>query len=194
MLYFMEEYLMTNEFVQGAKEKMTKTIGVLKDDYACIRAGRANPTLIQRITVNYYGTPTPIPQVGNIAVPEARMVTITPWDSTLIKEIEKGILASDLGITPSNDGKIIRIIFPELTAERRSELVRQCKKKAEDSKVALRSIRRDLIEKLEKEEKVSNITEDDLKDLKTEAQKLTDENVKLIDDICREKEAEITKI
>ena len=165
----------------------------MASDYATIRAGRANPHVLDKIKVNYYGTPTPIQQVGNITVPEARMIQIAPWEKSLIKEIEKAIMASDVGITPSNDGSIIRLVFPELTEERRKDLVKEVKKKGEDGKVAVRNIRRDgndAFKKLAKED----VSEDQIKQLGDELQKMTDKFIKEIDKLIDEKSKEILKV
>ncbi|MEA4815849.1 MAG: ribosome recycling factor [Lachnospiraceae bacterium] len=171
---------MANE-IDLYEEKMKKTIASLESEYNTIRAGRANPHVLDRITVDYYGTQTPINQVGNITVPEARLIQIQPWDSSLLKAVEKAINTSDLGINPSNDGKIIRLVFPELTEERRKELTKTVKKKAEDSKVAIRNIRRDALEAFKKQEKKHEISEDDLTDLEEKIQKLTDKYIAEID-------------
>ncbi len=176
------------------EEKMKKTLVVLDAQLAEIRAGRANPKVLDKILVNYYGAPTPINQVANIMVPEARMITIQPWDASLLKEIEKEIQKSDLGINPTNDGKLIRLVFPELTEERRKELVKDIKKIAEESKVAIRSIRRDGIEEFKAKQKNSEITEDDLRDAEEKIQKLTDKYVSEIDAACANKEKEIMSV
>ncbi|NLK37716.1 MAG: ribosome recycling factor [Epulopiscium sp.] len=166
------------------EEKMKKTLLALDGDYATIRAGRANPHVLDKIMVDYYGTPTPINQVGNITVPEARMIQIQPWETGLLKEIVKAISASDLGINPGNDGKVIRLVFPELTEERRKELTKDVKKKAENAKVALRNIRRDAMDVFKKMEKKKEIPEDELKDLEDKMQKLTDKYVAEVDKKC----------
>ena len=176
------------------ESKMQKTISVLEHDLASVRAGRANPAILDRVTVEYYGTPSPLNQVAAIAIPEPRMLTIQPWDASLAKEIEKAILASDIGITPTSDGKIIRLVFPQPTEERRKELVKDVKKMGEDSKVAIRSIRRDAIEKFKKMQKNSEITEDDLKASETDIQKLTDKYCKEIDDVIAAKEKEVMAV
>lgn len=166
--------------------KMKKAYEYLETDFAAIRAGRANPHVLDKIRVDYYGTPTPIQQVGNITVPEARMIQIAPWEKTLIKEIEKAIMASDVGITPSNDGAVIRLVFPELTEERRKSLAKDVKKKGEDGKVAIRNIRRDgndAFKKLAKED----VSEDQIKQLEDELQKMTDRFIKDIDKLVEEK-------
>ena len=185
---------MSYEAIEIAKDKMGKTINILKQELASLRAGRANPQVLDKLTIDYYGTQTPINQVGNITVPEARLLVITPWDSTLIKEIEKAIQSSDIGINPSDDGKVIRLVFPELTEERRKDLGKRIKKAGEDTKVSIRSIRRDANEKLKKDKKANLIAEDVLKDYEDEVQKLTDDKIKLIDTIVAEKEKEIMEI
>ncbi len=182
------------EILDTAKDKMTKTISVMTQEYASLRAGRANPQALDRILVDYYGTPTPINQLGNLSTPEPRMLVISLWDSKMIPAVEKAIQKSDLGINPANDGKIIRLIFPELTEERRKELCKVVKKKAEESKVAVRSIRRDAIEQVKKQKKDSLITEDDQKKLEEKIQKLTDEKTKEIDTISAAKEKEIMSV
>ena len=166
-----------NEKIKIYDEKMQKTIDHLEADYQGIRAGRANPHVLDRLRVDYYGTPTPIQQVGNVTIPEARMIQIAPWEKSLIKEIEKAILASDIGITPSNDGAVIRLVFPELTEERRKDLVKEVKKKAEECKVAVRNIRRDGNEAFKKIAK--EISEDEVKQLEEELQKITDKYIKI---------------
>lgn len=176
------------------EEKMKKTLSVLESQLGEIRAGRANPKVLDKILVSYYGVPTPINQMANIMVPEARMITIQPWDASILKDIEKEIQKSDLGINPTNDGKMIRLVFPELTEERRKALVKDIKKIAEDTKVAIRSIRRDGIEEFKAKEKASEITEDDLRDAEEKIQKLTDKYVAEIDSTCAEKEKEIMSI
>ena len=176
------------------EEKMQKSIDVLERELAEIRAGRANPKVLDRIQVSYYGAMSPINQVANIAGPEPRMITIQPWDSSLLKEIEKEIQKSDLGINPSNDGKIIRLVFPELTEERRKELVKDIKKLSEDTKIAIRSIRRDGIEEFKAKQKNSEITEDDLKDAEDKIQKITDKFVAEVDSIVSAKEKEIMSV
>jgi len=182
-----------NERITAYNEKMAKCIEHLESDYQAIRAGRANPHVLDKIRVDYYGTPTPIQQVGNITIPEARMIQIAPWEKSLIKEIEKAIMTSDLGITPNNDGAVIRLVFPELTEERRKELAKDVKKKAEDSKVAVRNVRRDGIDSLKKLPK-GEISEDEQKDLEDELQKLTDKYIKDIDSLMDEKTKEIMTV
>jgi len=177
-----------------AKVKMDKTIVVLQNNMQAIRAGRANPKLLDRITVDYYGTPTPLNQIGNVTVPEARMMVIKPWEKSMLKQIERAIQTSDLGLNPNNDGEVIRLIFPELNAERRKDLTKQVKKGAEDAKVAVRSIRRDAIEQIKKLKKDSLITEDDQHKAEEDAQKLTDKAIKEIDGVAAAKEKEIMEV
>ena len=176
------------------EEKMNKTIDNLREEYANIRAGRANPHLLDKITVDYYGTPSKLQSVANVSVPEARVILIQPWESSLIKAIEKEIIASDLGITPSNDGKAIRLVFPELTEERRKELVKDVKKKAENSKVAVRNIRRDAMDTFKKQNKAGDLTEDDLKDVEDKTQKITDKAIAEIDKLTEDKSKEIMTV
>lgn len=183
-----------DELLTRTEEKMEKTKAALLYDFSMIRAGRANPRLLDRLTVDYWGAPTPLQQVANISVPEARMIVIQPWDKTLVKAINKAILASDIGITPTDDGQVIRLVFPELTGERRQELVKEIRKKAEASKVAVRNIRRDAMEEIKKAEKSSEITEDDEKDLEEKTQKLTDRFIKEIDEETAKKSTEITTV
>ncbi len=186
---------MTNtEIIKQAQEKMDKAITYLKQELQGLKAGRANPQLLERITVDYYGTPTPLSQVGNISAPEARMLVISPWDASLISEIEKAIQMSDLGINPMNDGKIIRLVIPELTEERRKKLVKTVHKMGEDAKVALRSVRHDANNHLKKLEKDSEITEDDLRRDEKTVQKSIDEHTKTIDTLVKEKEKEILAV
>lgn len=182
-----------DERLKQYDHKMEKTYEFLASDFAAIRAGRANPHVLDRIRVDYYGTPTPLQQVGNISVPEPRMIQIAPWEKNLIKVIEKAIMASDVGITPSNDGSVIRLVFPELTEERRKDLVKEVKKKGEEAKVAVRNVRRegnDAFKKLLKEE----ISEDEIKQLEEELQKVTDGYVKDIDVLVEEKSKEILTV
>ena len=179
--------------LQQYEDKMKKTAEYLEADYAAIRAGRANPHVLDRLRVNYYGTPTPIQQVGNVTVPEARIIQISPWEKSLLKEIEKAILTSDLGINPTNDGSVIRLVFPELTEERRKDLAKEVKKKAEEAKVAVRNIRRDgndVFKKLGKGE----ISEDEAKQLEESLQKLTDKYIKDIDSLMEAKTKEIMTV
>ncbi len=180
-----------SDVIETAQDKMNKTIAVLKRDLGGLRAGRANPQLLERILVDYYGSPTPINQMGNISSPEPRLLVLNLWDPKMIPNVEKAIQKSDLGINPTNDGKLIRLVFPELTEERRRDLVKTIKKKAEESKVAVRSIRRDANETLKKQKKDGEITEDDQKLYEEEAQDITDSSIKEIDRIASEKEKEI---
>ena len=176
------------------EEKMNKTISVFEENLSEIRAGRANPAILIKITVDYYGVPTPINQVAGISVTEARMILIQPWDMNLLKEIEKEILKSDIGINPNNDGKVIRLNFPELNEERRKEIVKDIRKLAEEAKVAIRSIRRDAMDEAKEMQKKSEITEDDLKNEENEIQKLTDKKVEEIDSMLASKEREVMSI
>ena len=176
------------------EEKMDKTISVFRENLAEIRAGRANPAILNKITVDYYGVSTPINQVAGISVPEARMILIQPWDINLLKEIEKEILKADIGINPNNDGKVIRLNFPELNEERRKELVKDVRKLAEEAKVSIRSIRRDAMDDAKERQKKSEITEDDLKNEENQIQKLTDSKIEEIDKISEAKEKEISTI
>ena len=173
------------------EEKMNKTISVFEENLAEIRAGRANPAILNKITVDYYGVPTPINQVAGISVPEARMILIQPWDASILKEIEKEILKSDIGINPNNDGKVIRLTFPELNEERRKEIVKDIRKLAEEAKIAVRSIRRDAIDEAKELEKKSEITEDDLKKEEEDIQKLTDKKVEEIDMLLEKKKKKL---
>ncbi len=182
-----------DERIQKYEEKMGKTLSGFEAELQTIRAGRANPHILDKLTVDYYGTPTPIQQVANVTVPEARMIQIQPWESSLIKKIEKAILASDLGLNPSNDGKIIRLIFPELTEERRKELVKDVKKKGEAAKVAVRNIRRDANDAYKKLTK-QDVSEDEVKELGDEIQKVTDKYVKDIDAVVEKKSKEIMTV
>ena len=175
------------------EEKMQKSYDFLVNDLGTIRAGRANPHVLDKIKVDYYGTPTPIQQVGNITVPEARILQIAPWEKSLIKEIEKAIMASDVGITPSNDGSLIRLVFPELTEERRKELVKDIKKRGEENKVAIRNTRRDDNDALKKLAK-SEVSEDEIKELEEKLQKLTDKFIKEVDKLVEEKSKEILTV
>ena len=182
-----------DERVKAIDEKMTKAYDYLVSDLATIRAGRANPHVLDKVRVDYYGTPTPIQQVGNISVPEARMIQIAPWEKSLIREIEKAIMTSDIGINPSNDGSVIRLVFPELTEERRKELTKDVKKKGEDAKVAVRNIRRDgndALKKLGKED----VSEDEIKDMEDQLQKMTDKFIKEIDEAIEAKNKEILTV
>ena len=176
------------------KDKMEKSIMNLVERLSEIRAGRANPAILNKIKIDYYGTPTPINQVAGVSVPEARMIVIQPWDLGVLKDIEKAILASDIGINPNNDGKVIRLAFPELNEERRKELVKEIKKYAEETKVAVRNARRDGIDKAKTMQKNSEITEDELKQAENEIQKITDKNIEEIDKITANKETEVMSI
>ena len=176
------------------EERMKKTVNVYEENLSEIRAGRANPAILNKVTVDYYGTATPINQVAGVSVPEARLIVIQPWDMSILKEIEKAILASDIGINPNNDGKVIRLAFPELTEERRKDLVKDIKKMAEEAKVAVRSVRRDGIETAKAEQKEGNMTEDELKQAENDIQKLTDKSVEEIDKILENKEKEVMSI
>ena len=182
-----------NDKLKTYEEKMKKAFDFLCEDLSAIRAGRANPHVLDKIRVDYYGTPTPIQQVGNLSVPEARIIQIVPWDKTLLKEVEKAILASDVGITPSNDGTMIRLVFPELTEERRKQLAKDIKKKGEDAKIAVRNIRRDGNDEFKKL-KGSDVSEDEISELEDELQKLTDKYVNEMDAAVEEKSKEIMKV
>lgn len=179
---------------QEFENKMKKTCDALESQFATIRAGRANAAVLDQITVDYYGSPTPINQVASIATPDARSLLIQPWDASILKGIEKAIMTSDLGIHPQNDGRMIRLVFPPLTEERRLDLVKQTKKYGEEAKVAIRNIRRDAIEKFKKMQKSSEITEDDYKNTEKDIQKLTDDFIKEIDKIMSNKEKELREI
>ena len=179
---------------QEFENKMKKTCDALSTELATIRAGRANTAVLNQISVDYYGVPTPIMQVASVSTPDPRSLVIQPWDGSLLKPLEKAILASDLGINPQNDGRSIRLVFPPLTEERRKELVRQTKKYGDEAKVAIRNIRRDAIEKFKKQQKASEITEDDYKIVEKDIQKLTDDFIKELDKICEKKEKELTEI
>ena len=176
------------------EEKMEKTISVFSENLAEVRAGRANPAILNKVKIDYYGTPTPINQVAGISVPEARLIVIQPWDLSILKEIERAILASDIGINPNNDGKVIRLAFPELNEERRKELAKDVRKMAEEAKVAVRSIRRDGIDEFKKKQKDSEITEDELHTAEEQIQKITDKKIEEIDAILANKEKEIMSI
>ena len=179
---------------KNIKEKMEKSISVYNEKLSEVRAGRANPAILNKIKIDYYGTPTPINQVAGISVPEARLIVIQPWDASVLKEIEKAILASDIGINPNNDGKVIRLAFPELNEERRKELVKDIRKMAEEAKVAVRSIRREGMDEAKAKQKDSEITEDELKQAENEIQKITDKNIEEIDKILEAKEKEIMTV
>ena len=182
------------ELLKNTEEKMNKTVAVLERDYKSIRAGRANVSVLDRITVDYYGFPTPIQQMAAVSVPEPRILMIQPWDATTLKDIEKAILTSDIGINPQNDGRVIRLSFPPLTEERRKDIVKEVRKTAEENKVAIRNTRRDAIEKLKALKKANTITEDDVADGEKKIQNLTDKFCKEIDDLAALKEKEIMEI
>lgn len=182
-----------DERIQKYEDKMKKTLGGFESELATIRAGRANPHILDKLTVDYYGTPTPIQQVANVTVPEARMIQIQPWESSLIKKVEKAILASDLGLNPNNDGKVIRLVFPELTEERRKDLVKDVKKKGEAAKVAVRNIRRDANDAFKKLKK-EDVSEDEVKELEEKVQKLTDKYIKNVDAAVDVKAKEIMTV
>ena len=179
---------------QNIEERMKKTISVFEENLAEIRAGRANPAILNKITIDYYGTQTPINQVAGISVPEARLIVIQPWDMNALKEIERAILASDIGITPNNDGKVIRLNFPELNEERRKEIVKDIKKMAEEAKVAVRNVRREGIDIAKAEQKDGNITEDELKNAENEIQKITDKYIEEVDKVLEAKEKEVMSV
>lgn len=183
-----------SESTKPYEEKMQKTENNLREDFLTIRAGRANPHLLDKITVEYYGTPSPLQSVANVSVPEARIIQIQPWESSLIKAIEKEINKANLGVTPNNDGKVIRLVFPELTEERRKDLSKDIRKKCENSKIAIRNIRRDAVDTFKKQKKSDELTEDDLKDLESEMQKLTDKYIDRIDAMTEDKIKEIMTV
>jgi len=183
-----------SEQTKPYEERMKKSVVVLEDEFSTIRVGRANPRVLDRVTVNYYGSDVPLNQVGNVTVPEARMLVIAPWEANMLKEIEKAIMASDLGLNPTNDGKVIRLSFPELTEERRKQLTKEVKKKGEDAKVAIRNLRREAMDTFKKAEKKSDITEDDLKGLEKEIQDLTDKYVDELDKRIEAKNKDIMTV
>ena len=183
-----------DELIKSTEEKMNKTVSVLERDYKSVRAGRANASVLDRITVDYYGVPTPIQQMAAVSVPEARVLMIQPWDASTVKSIEKAILTSDIGINPQNDGRVIRLAFPPLTEERRKEIVKEVKKMAEEGKVAVRNIRRDSLDKLRGLKKNGEITEDDVTNGEKKIQNVTDKFCKEIDDLAAAKEKEILEI
>ena len=185
---------MLKEHYKVYEEKMKKSVEAVERDFGAVRAGRANASVLNRIQVDYYGTPTPIQQIAAVASPDPRTLLITPWDASALKCIEKAIQESDLGINPQNDGRVIRLTFPQLTEERRKELVKQIRKYAENGKVAIRNIRRDAMESFKKKEKASEITEDDLKQAEKDLQKLTDDSSKKIDELLARKEKELMEI
>ena len=185
---------MMKEIIKQHEEKMGKTIDVLAKELAAIRAGRANPGVLNKLTVEYYGAPTPLPQVAAVSTPDPRTLQIQPWDASILRQIEKAIQTSDLGINPQNDGKCIRLSFPPLTEERRKELIKQCSKIGEDSKVAIRNIRRDAMDKFKDLKKKSEMTEDEVKDAEQQMQKITDKYVKEIDGIVAKKGKELAEV
>lgn len=185
---------MVDELYEPYETKMKKTISVLREEFSAIRAGRANPALLDKITVDYYGSQTPINQLSNVSAPEARTILIQPWEAKLLKDIEKAIQKSDIGINPNNDGKVIRLNFPILNEERRRDLIKQVKKLSEESKVAVRAIRRDAVEQFKKQKKTGEMTEDDLKDAEKEIQSLTERFIAEVDKVMAEKERDIMEI
>ena len=182
------------ENIKDIEGRMQKSVDNLKEEYVTIRAGRANPHILDRLRVDYYGTPTPIQQVANVSVPEARMIQIQPWEASLIKDIEKAILVSDLGLTPNNDGKTIRLVFPELTEDRRKELAKDIKKKGDNAKVAIRNIRRDANDAIKKENKAGDIYDHEAKNSEDEIQKITDKYIAMIDSAIDDKTKEILTV
>ena len=182
------------ENIKDIEGRMQKSVDNLKEEYTTIRAGRANPHILDRLRVDYYGTPTPIQQVANVSVPEARMIQIQPWEASLIKDIEKAILVSDLGLTPNNDGKTIRLVFPELTEDRRKELAKDIKKKGDNAKIAIRNIRRDANDAIKKENKAGDISDDEAKNSEDEIQKITDKYIAMIDSAIDDKTKEILTV
>lgn len=182
------------ENIKDIEGRMQKSVDNLKEEYVTIRAGRANPHILDRLRIDYYGTPTPIQQVANVSVPEARMIQIQPWEASLIKDIEKAILVSDLGLTPNNDGKTIRLVFPELTEDRRKELAKDIKKKGDNAKVAIRNIRRDANDAIKKENKAGDISDDEAKNSEDEIQKITDKYIAMIDSAIDDKTKEILTV
>ena len=187
----MEDFMENIKDIEG---RMQKSVDNLKEEYVTLRAGRANPHILDRLRVDYYGTPTPIQQVANVSVPEARMIQIQPWEASLIKDIEKAILVSDLGLTPNNDGKTIRLVFPELTEDRRKELAKDIKKKGDNAKVAIRNIRRDANDAIKKENKAGDISDDEAKNSEDEIQKITDKYIAMIDSAIDDKTKEILTV
>ena len=179
---------------KSLEEKMDKTISVFSEKLAEVRAGRANPAILNKVKIDYYGTQTPINQVAAISVPEARLIVIQPWDASILKEIERAILASDIGINPNNDGKVIRLAFPELNEERRKELVKDIRKMGEEAKVAVRNVRREGIDKAKQEQKDGEMTEDDLKHAENEIQKMTDKYIEEVDKVLEKKEKEVMSV
>ena len=183
-----------SEIYKVAEEKMNKSVNAMLNEYAAIRAGRANPAVLDRVEVEYYGAPTPLNQMAAISVPDARTLVVQPWDKSSLKDIERGILTADIGINPQNDGSVIRLVFPPLTEERRREIGKNIFKLAEDCKIAIRSIRRDAMDKLKDQKKKAEITEDDLKDEEKKMQKLTDKFCKEIDGLAAKKDKEIMEV
>lgn len=185
---------MKSEEYEEFEGKMKKSLSLLKENLAKVRAGRANPAVLDRLTVDYYGSPTPINQIANISVPEARVILIQPWDAKSLKDVEKAIQKSDLGINPNSDGKVLRLTFPSLTEERRKEITKTVKKEGEDAKIAVRAIRRDAIEKFKAQKKQGNITEDDLKEMEKDVQKYTDKYITEIEKVIEAKEKEVLEV
>lgn len=185
---------MLKEILNESEMKMQKTIEILRKDYSVLRAGRANPAILEKVQVDYYGTPTPINQLANISAPEPRLLTVQPWDKSAVPNVEKAIMKSDLGLNPSSDGSVIRIVIPQLTEERRKELVKVIKKKAEEARVSVRNIRREANEKIKGLEKAKDVPEDDAKKGQDDAQKLTDKYIKEIDNVLAKKEKEIMEV
>ncbi|WP_407307788.1 ribosome recycling factor [Desulfosporosinus sp. SB140] len=185
---------MISEVIKDAEERMHKGVDALRKEYSSIRAGRANPNVLDKVMVEYYGAPTPINQLANVSAPEPRMLVIQPWDRTILPTIEKAILKSDLGLNPSSDGTVIRLMIPQLTAQRRAELVKKVKKEAEDARVAVRNVRRDVNDKLKKLEKDHEASEDEVKRAQDEVQKITDKIIKEIEHVMEVKESEITEV
>ena len=186
--------VMKSEEYEEFEGKMKKSLSLLKENLAKVRAGRANPAVLDRLTVDYYGSPTPINQIANISVPEARVILIQPWDAKSLKDVEKAIQKSDLGINPNSDGKVLRLTFPSLTEERRKEITKTVKKEGEDAKIAVRAIRRDAIEKFKAQKKQGNITEDDLKEMEKDVQKYTDKYITEIEKVIEAKEKEVLEV
>ncbi|MDT2596990.1 ribosome recycling factor [Enterococcus dongliensis] len=185
---------MADAVMNEAKDKMKKAQEALQRQLGQIRAGRANASLLDRITVDYYGVPTPVNQMASITIPEARVLMVTPFDKNMIKDVEKAILASDIGLNPANDGNVIRLVIPQLTEERRKELAKEVKKESEGAKIAVRNIRRDAMDDYKKQQKNGDLTEDDLRNVEKDIQTLTDENIKAIDQIVTEKEKELLEV
>ncbi|KLU64758.1 MULTISPECIES: ribosome recycling factor [Desulfosporosinus] len=185
---------MISEVIKDAEERMRKGVDALRKEYGSIRAGRANPNVLDKVTVEYYGAPTPINQLANVSAPEPRLLVIQPWDRSVLPAIEKAILKSDLGLNPSSDGSVIRLLIPQLTAERRAEIVKKVKKEAEDARVAVRNVRRDVNDKLKKLEKDHEASEDEVKRAQDEVQKITDRIIKEIEHVMETKESEITEV